>query len=115
MEKNELTFEEMLQAEINKLPYTKHVDDGQYNDGVCYGFEIGARWASSQFKSSEREQQAINLIERCEKTFGKLNDIITILKENSDSRDLSKLVDAIDVDIPQVQAIIKDELTNLKK
>jgi len=26
-------FEKRLQAEIDKLPFTKGLDDGQYNDG----------------------------------------------------------------------------------
>ena len=28
-----------LQDELNKLPYTKHPDDGQYNDGQLAGFQ----------------------------------------------------------------------------
>ena len=40
-------FEELLQKELDKLPYTKHLDDGQYNDGQLTGFESGARWALS--------------------------------------------------------------------
>jgi len=42
-------FEELLQKELDKLPYTKHLDDGQYNDGQVTGFELGARWALSLF------------------------------------------------------------------
>jgi hypothetical protein len=42
-------FEEFLQKELDKLPYTKHLDDGQYNDGQVAGFELGARWALSLF------------------------------------------------------------------
>ena len=38
-------FEELLQVRLEELPYTKHLDDGQYNDGQAYGFECGARWA----------------------------------------------------------------------
>lgn len=37
-------FEELLQKELDKLPYTKHLDDGQYNAGQIAGFELGARW-----------------------------------------------------------------------
>lgn len=37
-------FEELLQKELDKLPY-KHGDDGMYNDGKLDGFELGARWA----------------------------------------------------------------------
>lgn len=45
-------FEELLQKELDKLPYTKHLDDGQYNDGQIAGFELGARWALSLFAVS---------------------------------------------------------------
>lgn len=38
-------FESALQVELDKLPYEKHVDDGQYNNGQVVGFEVGARWA----------------------------------------------------------------------
>ena len=38
-------FERKLEEELNKLPYTKHADDGGYNDGQLAGFEHGARWA----------------------------------------------------------------------
>ena len=40
-----INFEELLEAELNKLPYTKHLDDGCFNDGQMEGFELGARWA----------------------------------------------------------------------
>jgi hypothetical protein len=33
-----------LEIELDKLPYTKHLDDGQYNDGQVAGFELGAEW-----------------------------------------------------------------------
>ena len=38
-------FEQLLQDELNKLPFEKGLDDGQYNDGQLAGFEAGARWA----------------------------------------------------------------------
>jgi hypothetical protein len=50
-------FEELLQKELDKLPYTKHLDDGQYNDGQIVGFEIGARWALSLFNTIEQNEQ----------------------------------------------------------
>lgn len=37
-------FETALQQELDKLPYTKHLDDGGFNDGQLAGFERGARW-----------------------------------------------------------------------
>ncbi len=44
-------FEELLQVRLEELPYTKHLDDGQYNDGQAYGFECGARWAYEKLSS----------------------------------------------------------------
>jgi hypothetical protein len=41
-------FEELLQAELDKLPFEKGLDDGQYNDGKLAGFEMGARWANEK-------------------------------------------------------------------
>lgn len=43
-------FEKLLQEELDKLPFTKHLDDGQYNDGMITGFELGARWLLSYFE-----------------------------------------------------------------
>ena len=37
-------LDELVSAELEKLPYTKHLDDGQYNDGQLVGFELGAYW-----------------------------------------------------------------------
>ena len=42
-------FEKFLQAELDKLPYTKHLDDGSFNDGRVFGFEEGARWMKNQY------------------------------------------------------------------
>jgi hypothetical protein len=39
-----LPTEDELKVRLDELPYTKHLDDGQYNDGQAYGFECGARW-----------------------------------------------------------------------
>jgi hypothetical protein len=47
------TFDEKLQAELDKLPFESGVDDGMYNDGVLDGFELGARWAASHSKEPE--------------------------------------------------------------
>lgn len=42
---NGYDLDELITEELNKLPYTKHLDDGQYNDGQLAGFELGAYWA----------------------------------------------------------------------
>lgn len=45
-----MDFEKELQKELDKLPFTKHADDGLYNDGQLDGFELGARWAYEKIK-----------------------------------------------------------------
>jgi hypothetical protein len=48
-----------LKEELDKLPYTKHLDDGQYNDGQLAGFEFGAEWAYNKAKETlYTEEQA---------------------------------------------------------
>lgn len=47
--------DEELQAEIQKIPYTKHLDDGQFNDGVIQGFELGAKWVKEWLRSSTEQ------------------------------------------------------------
>jgi hypothetical protein len=47
-----LPTEEELWARLQELPYTKHLDDGQYNDGVIDGFEQGVRWVYSKLSGS---------------------------------------------------------------
>lgn len=41
---NGYDLDELISYELQKLPYQKHVDDGQYNDGQLSGFELGAEW-----------------------------------------------------------------------
>lgn len=50
LEDNNEVWEQGLEKEINKLPYTKHLDDGQYNDGQLAGFEFGATWGYNKAK-----------------------------------------------------------------
>jgi len=40
----ELPSNEEIEKFINTLPFTKGLDDGQYNDGVIYGAVIGIDW-----------------------------------------------------------------------
>lgn len=40
----ELPSDEEINAKINSFPYTKHLDDGQYNEGIIEGFEMGVEW-----------------------------------------------------------------------
>jgi hypothetical protein len=50
-------FEELLQKELDKLPYTKHLDDRQ-----IAGFELGARWALKLFAVSWRKELLCQLV-----------------------------------------------------
>lgn len=47
---NKEVWDQGLAAELEKLPYTKHLDDGQYNDGQLAGFEFGATWGYNKAK-----------------------------------------------------------------
>lgn len=48
-----LPSEEDITKRINELPYTKHLDDGQYNDGVLTGFEMGTDWMRKQIEGNK--------------------------------------------------------------
>ncbi len=43
-------WQEGLKEQLDKLPYTKHLDDGGYNDGQLAGFELGAQWGYNKCK-----------------------------------------------------------------
>lgn len=47
----ELPSDEEIEKYIKTFPYTKHLDDGQYNDGVIVGAELGIEWYKKQLKS----------------------------------------------------------------
>jgi hypothetical protein len=49
-----------LEDELNKLPYTKHLDDGQYNDGQLVGFELGATWGYNKAKETLYTEEQVN-------------------------------------------------------
>jgi hypothetical protein len=53
-------FESALTYELSKLPYTKHLDDGQYNDGQINGFEMGARWMHDY---AQQPSDAVDFVE----------------------------------------------------
>lgn len=48
-----------LEARLKELPYTKHLDDGMFNDGQISGFESGAEWgynkAREKYKFTEED------------------------------------------------------------
>ena len=40
----ELPTDEEIESYLKSFPYTKHLDDGQYNDGVIVGAELAIEW-----------------------------------------------------------------------
>ena len=50
----ELPSDEEIYEESRKLPYEKHLDDGQYNDGQMAGFELGAYWMRQQILNQNK-------------------------------------------------------------
>ena len=49
----ELPTDEEIEKYINSFPYTKHLDDGQYNDGVMVGAELGIEWYREQLRKKQ--------------------------------------------------------------
>jgi vacuolar-type H+-ATPase subunit H len=45
--------DEEIEKFISTFPYTKHLDDGQYNDGVIVGIELGIEWYREQLKKKQ--------------------------------------------------------------
>jgi len=80
-----------LEKELAKLPYEKHLDDGQYNDGVLDGFELGAEWGYEKAKETLfTEEQVIEAIDmaRSQKGYASYeyteNEIVQSLKQGGD-------------------------------
>lgn len=44
----ELPSDEEIEQYLKSFPYTKHLDDGQYNDGVIVGAELTIEWMRSK-------------------------------------------------------------------
>lgn len=88
---------ELISDEIDKLPYEKHLDDGQYNDGQRVGFELGAYWGflksielNGNKKYTIKEVVELtkillsNPFEKCGKTYEELVDSYTKSLEKSE-------------------------------
>ena len=52
----ELPSDEEIEQYLKSFPYTKHLDDGQYNDGVICGAELGIRWIIDKIQGGNNEQ-----------------------------------------------------------
>ena len=50
-----------LKERLDELPYTKHLDDGGYNDGQVGGFEIGAEWGYNKAREKYSLSNIIDL------------------------------------------------------
>jgi len=48
--KVEAVTDKEIDREVRKLPYVRHLDDGQFNDGQMSGFEQGAKWMRDRMK-----------------------------------------------------------------
>ena len=50
----ELPSDEEIGKEMDKLPFSKNVDDGLFNDGQLMGFELGAKWMKEQILNQNK-------------------------------------------------------------
>jgi hypothetical protein len=50
----ELPSDEEMSEYLNTLPFTKHLDDGQYNDGVIVGVEMGIGWMRDKIQGGNK-------------------------------------------------------------
>ena len=55
LEAIELPTDEEVEKYLKIFPYTKHLDDGQYNDGVIVGAELAIEWMKEQIKNKVNE------------------------------------------------------------
>ena len=51
----ELPSDEEIDEFINTFPYTKQLDDGQFNDGIIYGATIGIDWMRNKIQGGNNE------------------------------------------------------------
>lgn len=51
----ELPTDEEIEEYLKTFPYTKHLDDGQYNDGKIAGAELAIDWVKKQIKNKVNE------------------------------------------------------------
>jgi len=50
----ELPSDEEIQQYLNTFPYTKHLDDVQYNDGVIVGAELAIQWMRNKIQGGNK-------------------------------------------------------------
>ena len=49
-----LPSDEEIEQYLKSFPYTKHLDDGQYNDGVISGAELGIGWVINKIQGGKQ-------------------------------------------------------------
>ena len=50
----ELPSDEEVEQYLKSFPYTKHLDDGQYNDGVIVGAELAIQWFRNKIQGGNK-------------------------------------------------------------
>lgn len=50
----ELPSDEEIEKYLKSFPYTKHLDDGRYNDGVIDGAELAIEWMKEQILNQNK-------------------------------------------------------------
>ena len=50
----ELPTDEEIESYLKSFPYTKHLDDGQYNDGVIVGAELAIEWMRDKIQGGNK-------------------------------------------------------------
>lgn len=50
----ELPSDEEVEQYLKSFPYTKHLDDGQYNDGKIVGAELAIQWFRNKIQGGNK-------------------------------------------------------------
>jgi hypothetical protein len=50
----ELPSDEEVEQYLKSFPYTKHLDDGQYNDGKIVGAELAIQWMRDKIQGGNK-------------------------------------------------------------
>lgn len=49
-----LPSDQEIEQYLKSFPYTKHLDDGQYNDGVIVGAELAIQWIRNKIQGDNK-------------------------------------------------------------
>ena len=53
----EIPSDEEVEQYLKSFPYTKHLDDGQYNDGAIVGADLAIQWMRDKIQGGNNEQR----------------------------------------------------------